>query len=112
MSLRYTSPLAIGDPPPDWLSREAKAVWLQGATALLASGALKPVDIRFFAIFCATYARMQTARQSMKNARTKKERAEAEKYVVEFEIHLLEMLLQMGFSSESEFERFVHRAIQ
>jgi hypothetical protein len=42
----------------------------------------------------------------------KKDRAKEEQSIVEFGYHLSEMLLQMGFYSESDFGRFLHEATQ
>ena len=110
--LAHVSPFEVGDPPPEWMASEAKAVWFRCATTLLAVGVLNPMDKFFFAIFCATYAQMQHSRRMMATPATETVQAEAERYIGDFGIHLNDMLLQMGFYSESDFEKFLREAIQ
>jgi phage terminase small subunit len=105
------TPSGLGDPPPAWMPPEAKALWFRCATALFARGVLKPTDELFLGIFCATYARMQSARRSMSGGVTKQERAGAEKFVFDFATYLNDMLCQMGFHSESDFEQFLSKSI-
>ncbi len=112
INFSHVSPFEVSDPPPEWMSSEAKSVWFRSASTLLAIGVLNPMDKLFFAIFCATYAEMLHARQTMATPGTKKVRAEAEQYIVAFGIHLNDMLRQMGFYSESDFEKFLHQTIQ
>ena len=94
------------------MASEAKAVWFRCATKLFSIGVLKPKDGLFFAIFCATYAQIRNARRSMVTGATRKGRDDAEEYVVHYGPCLNEMLLEMGFHSELEFEQFALQAIQ
>ena len=97
---------------PEWLSSEAKTVWLRCAASLFATPVLESTDKVFFALFCDTYAELQKARWAMVGGPTQEARAEAEKHIAVRELLLAALLIEMGFDSESEFEQCLQNEIQ
>jgi phage terminase small subunit len=99
--------------PPDWLSKDAKVIWLRSASALAAKGILKPLYKVWFETFCCVYARVQELRRNMaRAATTDAERAYHAEQLEEWQPLLIAYLSEMDFTSESEFERFLQTNIQ